>query len=904
MAVNGNMDPVAPRRHDEELFERFVELVSLLESGAPGAAAFVERDPRFAADLRALAQQWREVDGLVRSLGSGHSLVRNALSQLEDDRAQEQAAAVIARLAATNDFAARYAPGEEIGRGGMGVVHRVRDRVLGRDLALKRMHLGPAVASGRLLRRFLEEAELSSRLEHPGIVPIHELGIDADGNVYFTMPLVRGRTFGEVMALSRAGHADAAGRWTRARALEVLLKVCDAVAYAHARGIVHRDLKPANVLVGQFGEVFVVDWGLARVLGAQETTGKSRVADAVATVDATDSLTLEGEILGTPAYMAPEQAEGRRAAIDARTDVYALGAMLYELLSGTRPYASTAHAATSRETLDAVRRGPPPPIEEIDPAAPRELTSIARRAMARDPDQRYQSARAFADDVRASLEGRVVGAHEGGAWAETKKWVRRNRALATALLGIVVALGVGLGVALVLLTRTRDEKANVLRLSAFQELDDLRAEAAELWPAQPVQIAAYRGWLVRARALVQRLHQDALGNDPGLRATRDALASRQSRWNEEDRWWHAQLVKLIRELEAFAHRGTGLIEGVSPAHGWGVVRRLELAESLERQAPSLALQWDRAVRSIADRAACPVYDGLVIEPQLDLVPIGRDPDSGLWEFAHAMTGAVPTRDDHGRLVPDAAMSVILVLLPPGRFWMGAQATDPKDRHYDADASNHEGPVHEVDVPAFFMSKYELTQNQWMRLAGSNKSVFPASLHPIQMIDRSDLIAILARAELVLPSEEQWEYAARAGTDTKFWTGDDPESLRGAANLCDESMGRTGKIDVNRFGLPGYDDGYAHASPIGLFRANPFGLHDILGNVMEWCVDASKGRYDADAGAGWDDPVQSARYFVFVHRGGGFVHGPSGCRASHRRTASESYANYDLGVRPARAVVRR
>ena len=195
--------------------------------------------------------------------------------------------------------------------------------------------------------------------------------------------------------------------------------------------------------------------------------------------------------------------------------------------------------------------------------------------------------------------------------------------------------------------------------------------------------------------------------------------------DDEDRWWHAQLVKLVGEIEAFAEPATGLLSGASPAHGWGIERRRDWAVSIEERSRSSAAaegRWREAVASIADPSECPQYRGLEIEPQLGLLPIGRDPDSGLWEFAHLATGDVAERaDGDGRLAIDEATGLVFVLLPPGRFDMGAQSLAADRPNHDPDARRQEGPVHRVELSAFFLSKFEMTQAQWTRVSGDNPS---------------------------------------------------------------------------------------------------------------------------------------------------------------------------------------
>jgi len=272
----------------------------------------------------------------------------------------------------------RYRMLGEQGRGGLGRVLEAEDRVLGRRVALKEILARNPVSEAR----FVREARLTARLEHPAIVPVHDAGRWSSGEPFYTMKLVGGRSLKECLA-----EAQSLGE--RLLLLPNLLAVAEAVAYAHSKRVIHRDLKPSNIMVGDFGETQVIDWGLAKELDAPTDA----VSDGGDAGHGDEAVTLAGSVLGTPAYMAPEQARGEP--VDARADVYALGAILYELLSGKSPPPGGSSQAAD-------------PIDELEPRAPRALVTIANKAMRAEPAARYATASSLVHDLKLYLQRRLV----------------------------------------------------------------------------------------------------------------------------------------------------------------------------------------------------------------------------------------------------------------------------------------------------------------------------------------------------------------------------------------------------------------------------------------------------------------------------------------------------------------
>jgi serine/threonine protein kinase len=322
-----------------------------------------------------------------------------AVSQLSD--------AIVAHLCAVTQspdaHVSRYELGEEIGRGGMGIVYRAIDRELDRPVALKVLHEESihAETGARLVR----EAQIIARLEHPGIVPVHDAGRLSDGRPFYAMKLVNGRR------LDEAGEAPT----TLPERLRIFLKVCDAVAFAHARGVLHRDLKPQNVMIGPFGEVLVMDWGVARAIGRNSQPENGIDAGR----PGSPARTAHGTIVGTPGYMAPEQARGDVGALDERADVYGLGAILYFLLADRAP--EQAPAALT-------------PPRRLDRLIPRPLQAICMRALAADRESRFSGVTDLAADVTRFLAGqRVLSYREGVGGAAWRLAVRYREVLALVL---------------------------------------------------------------------------------------------------------------------------------------------------------------------------------------------------------------------------------------------------------------------------------------------------------------------------------------------------------------------------------------------------------------------------------------------------------------------------------------
>lgn len=351
-------------------------------------------------------------------------------------------------------------------RGGMGAILSAKDLNLGRTVAMKVVLRDRQVSQEQLLR-FVEEAKVTGQLEHPNIVPVHELATDEQGEPYYIMKFVQGVTLKDVLGDLKAGKAETATRYTLAHLLTIFQKVCDAVAFAHSKSVVHRDLKPENVMIGEYGEVLVMDWGLAKVLKAAEQWGDGGLegcaqSSSTPALQSPAGLTLDGTIMGTPNFMAPEQAEGRIGDIDARTDVFALGGILYNILTLHAP----VEAASVEEALEKVRRGDITPASQYNPTThgrkpsvaktarapllhcpglriPESLAAVAMKAMAVRREDRYQGVPELQQEIAAYQGGFATAAERAGVVRLLWLLVQRHKTefgLGVATLIVLVAV--------------------------------------------------------------------------------------------------------------------------------------------------------------------------------------------------------------------------------------------------------------------------------------------------------------------------------------------------------------------------------------------------------------------------------------------------------------------------------
>ena len=789
---------------------------------------------------------------------------------------------------------------EVLGEGGMGVVYLAeQSEPLKRRVALKL--LKPGMDSKRVMARFEGERQALAMMSHPGIARVHDAGTTDQGYPYFVMEYIEGESLVE--------YCDSREMDVHQR-IELFLDVCEAVRHAHQKGVLHRDLKPSNLLVTeQSGQASpkVIDFGVAKAL--VESAGLEA------------GLTAEGTVIGTPEYMSPEQADQAESAIDTRSDIYSLGVVLYELLTGTLPVDVRGALAGGFTAVRARIQGVEAPRastrvrQPIADALRGDLDWILARTLEKDPEDRYASVSELAADLQRHLANQPVLAGPPTGVYRVRKFIARNRGKVLASVATLVAMVVGLTFSVWGWVSTQRAEEELLRLSDRVVVTRRLVEAETLPFAAPADSPALAVLEAELESLIEHLpvfetslltlREHALEPVPGETGGDWRFAS------TEEGWKHGLLSELVALLGDLASDdpGRSALERVRRRRAWALE---SAAVTVERHSE----EWAAAKASIADEEQCPAYAGLELPPQHGLVPLGRDEASGLWEFWHPLTGERPWQADDGTWIVGEETGLVFVLIPAGSFMMGSRVAGPGDSLETANISpigmETEGPVHRVSIgEPFFLSKYEMTQGQWLRVTWRNPSsygpdtndpVYTVSLtNPVETVLKEQALSLMRRIGLTLPTEAQWEYAARAGSGGMYCCGNDKFCLEDRANVRDLTALRSSMVGMVGHTVETWDDGWLSHAPVGVFVANDFGLYDVHGNVFEWVLEGFSS-YEAPT-----DPIDGRRLDpemepISLARGGSASWTAWAARVTNRATTQPEATTPDNGLRPSRQIV--
>ena len=761
-----------------------------------------------------------------------------------------------------------------LGRGGMGTVWKAIQLSTKREVALKFLGTGGFV-SPAAQKRFEREVKIAARLEHPNIARVYESGL-LRGGYYYAMALIHGVPLDTYVREKRL---------SRRQMVDLLRTICLAVEHAHKNGVVHRDLKPGNILVTEDGQPHILDFGLAQ-----------------STFDEDDemALSIDGQATGTPAYMAPEQAAGRRDEIGAWTDVYAIGVIAFGLITGHTPHDLTGlkYDVIRRIAEEEVQR-PRDVCKDVD----KELEALLLKALASNAADRYAAAGALADDMRNYLQGRPLTARPITFGYVASKWLRRNwRRLAAAvvLAGVITATAVitwygwggesgpmaeeELGAVVPVKAAAEVAWERVQGLDPASGFGEVIAKAQAVWRNAKTLFdkksyaearKAYEELQRQSEAIWQRQQQ----RQPAFDA-RDAYRRALKRYDLEQlktyggtAWQHVAAAVRMAEsagdnfaMAAAAWRQAEQLLGEAGRQGQRQLKALvdgyvtqaqslyeqkKYAEALAPVAAAIAVcPTDRAARGLRDR----------IEARL---PLPR-------ELVLDLGGEVAMK---------------LVLIPAGKFLMGSPADEPQ-REPD------EAPQRTVTISRpFHLGATEVTQPQYERVTGKNPSRFRGPDNPVDSVSWNDAVAFCRAVSdrvgrnVRLPTEAEWEYACRAGTTTPFYTG--PTISTDQANYAGNYAYGPGKVGEFR----------KKTLPVGTFAPNPWGLYDMYGNVGEWCADWYGERYYEKTGD-CTDPKGPVAGDHRALRGGPWSSPPAFCRSANRFRLRPDLSGEAYGLRVA------
>ena len=802
------------------------------DSGTPfDRAAWLERHADLAAELHSYLADDDRLGGMLAPMrvDAGETVTHAKYGGSTESIGGPGSAGSISLPSSIGDYEIL----DEIARGGMGVVFKARQKSLNRIVALK-MVLSNRLASQKDIERFHREAEAVAGLDHPNIAPVYEVG-SIDGMPFFSMKLIEGGSLQQ--------HKDRYVRDPQAMA-RLLTIVARAVHHAHQRGILHRDLKPSNVLLDEHGEPHVVDFGLAK------------------RIENDQAISQPGAIVGTPSYMAPEQARGQSEKLTTAVDVYGLGVILYELLTGQHPFrgASTADTLIQVLTEDPVR----PKLIRKD--APSDLETICLKCLEKDPAQRYGSAEALAEDLERWSNGVPIAARRVGRFERAAKWAKRNPVVAGMGVAVVLALTAGTTASYLKYLDAEQQRsvAEHQRKDALDQKQQAENEAAKAKKVSDFLISIFR----IAETDIQG------GNITARQILADAEKQIQDRFADQAEL-REELVKAIGEVKR------------------GIARRTPQAMILEVRGGVQLQSAAGAKKEAVPQALVNLDDRLSLSPdaQVRLVFLSDFHTERLKGGCEATVASKSCEPANAVLERDDSILMTFVRLPKGTFYMG----------WDGVKKGVKTEIKE-DVE---IAVHAVTQGQWQAVMGENPSHFSRmgrgrndvldvsdeelKLFPVQSVswvDAEEFIQKLNERErgrgylYRLPSGTEWEYACRGGATSEeecshHFYFEKPTNVLSASHANFNGSFPFGTTVAGPY--------LQRTTRVGAYPTNKLGLCDMHGNVSQWCADGGS----------------SAR----VIRGGCWASAGADCRASVSKRMHPTLQYNIAGFRLARVPVQ-